>query len=373
MVYAIHSNLYAILILLVVLLSLRKHKDLKSMNNRYYIILVLLVIFALFSDMISVLFNGRPGALSGFLNNFFNMILYSIGVCISFFWMLYVDHHIFKSNSHIKKIAPFLILPVIINFGLSILSMFENIYFYIDANNFYQRGSFFILNFGINYVYLLVSVYLILRYKKLIHRKDTIPLLMFPLLPFLGSVIQIFFYGVLLIWPMAALSLMIIFIFIQSRLINVDVLTELYNKREFNDYVMMVSKRSDYKKLIGGIILDIDDFKQINDVYGHAVGDIVLKEFSSVLRKSFRRDDFISRIGGDEFAIMIEVDKPDDFEKAIERLRTNVDLFNKSKAIDIKIDVSIGSEIYDSTKYKSFEDFIISLDYQMYQNKKHTP
>jgi diguanylate cyclase (GGDEF)-like protein len=193
---------------------------------------------------------------------------------------------------------------------------------------------------------------------------------MFPVLPFVGSVIQIFFYGVLLIWPMGALSLMIIFIFIQSRLINIDALTELYNKREFNDYVMTVSKMNESKKMIGGIILDIDDFKNINDVYGHATGDHVLMEFSNVLRQSFRRDDFIARIGGDEFAIMAEFEKQSDFDLLIERLRENIHLFNKSKVIDIEINASLGYEIYDSSKYNNFEDFILSLDRQMYQNKK---
>jgi diguanylate cyclase (GGDEF)-like protein len=205
----------------------------------------------------------------------------------------------------------------------------------------------------------------------MIKKKDVFPLLLFPILPFLGSVIQIFFYGVLLIWPMGALSLMIIFIFIQSRLINIDALTELYNKREFNDYVMAVSKMNESRKMIGGIILDIDDFKRINDVYGHAVGDQVLREFSNVLRQSFRRDDFIARIGGDEFAIMAEFEKQNDFESLIERLRENINLFNQKKVVDIQIDASFGHEIYDSSKYNNFEDFILSLDRQMYQNKKH--
>lgn len=370
MIYAIHVNIYAVMILLVVLLSLRKHKDLKSMNNTYFIYLLILMIVALIADMISVVFNGKPGVWVGFSNNFFNMILYSIGVFISFYWVLFVDHHIFKNNSHIKKIMPILVIPVIINLILSILSMFHNIYFHIDLTNTYERGRFFILNFGINYAYFIYSIYLILRFSKLIKKKDVIPLLLFPILPFLGSVIQIFFYGVLLIWPMGALSLMIIFIFIQSRLINIDALTELYNKREFNDYVMAVSKMNESKKMIGGIILDIDDFKNINDVYGHAKGDHVLMEFSNVLRQSFRRDDFIARIGGDEFAIMAEFEKQSDFDLLIERLRENIHLFNKSKVIDIEINASLGYEIYDSSKYNNFEDFILSLDRQMYQNKK---
>lgn len=373
MVYAIHSNLYAIIVLMIVLLSLRKHKDLKSMNNNYYITLVSLVIFVLITDMVAGLVNGQDGMFAFYLNQISNVLLYSIGLFISFFWVLYVDHHIFKNHSHIKKSLPLMAFPVLINLVISIISMFTNIYFKIDANNVYLRGDYYLVNFILNYIYILYSVYLIVRFNKLIPKKDTLPLLMFPILPLLGSIIQIMFYGVLLIWPMGALSLLIIFIFVQSRLINVDVLTELYNKREFNDYVLMVSKRTDYKKMIGGILLDIDDFKKINDVYGHAVGDTVLREFSGVLRKSFRRDDFISRIGGDEFAIMIEVDKPDDFENALERLKANIDEFNQSKKLDININISVGSEIYDSTKYKNFEDFIIGLDYQMYQNKKHTP
>lgn len=370
MIYALHVNIYSIIILLVVLLGLRKHKDLKSMNNKYFLYLLIFMVIALIADMISVVFNGKPGTWAGFSNNFFNMILYSIGVFISFYWVLFVDHHIFKNNSHIKKILPILVIPVIINLILSFLSMFYNIYFHIDLSNTYERGRFFILNFGINYAYFIYSIYLIIRFNKLIKKKDIVPLLSFPLLPLLGSIIQIFFYGVLLIWPMGALSLMIIFIFIQSRLINIDALTELYNKREFNDYVMAASKISDSKKLIGGIILDIDDFKKINDIYGHAVGDQVLKEFSNVLRKSFRRDDFIARIGGDEFAIMVEFEKQADFDLLINRLKENIILFNQAKIIDVEIDASLGFEIYDSKKYNNFEDFIISLDRQMYQSKK---
>ena len=77
MVYALHVNLYALIILLVVLVSLRKHKDLKSMNNRYFIIALILTSVTLVVDMMSVIFNGKPGQLIHLSNNFFNMILCS--------------------------------------------------------------------------------------------------------------------------------------------------------------------------------------------------------------------------------------------------------------------------------------------------------
>ncbi|MDX9692242.1 MAG: GGDEF domain-containing protein [Acholeplasmataceae bacterium] len=370
MIYALHVNLYALIILLIVLVSLRKHKDLKSMNNRYFILALIHTSVALAADMMSVIFNGKPGQLIFLSNNFFNMILYTMGVCISFYWVLFVDHHIFKNNAHIKKIMPILVVPVIANIILSILSMFFNIYFHINATNTYERGTYYLFNFGINYAYIVYSVYLIIRYHKMIKKKDLIPLLMFPLLPFLGSIIQILNYGVLLIWPMAALSLMIIFIFIQSRLINIDALTELNNKREFNDFVMTQAKNNDQKKMIGGIFIDIDDFKKINDVLGHAVGDMVLKEFANILRKSFGFDDFIARIGGDEFVVVIEFEKQSEFFDSIETLKRNIQLFNASKVFDIEIQASFGYDIYDVNKYNNFENFVISLDQQMYRHKK---
>lgn len=54
------------------------------------------------------------------------------------------------------------------------------------------------------------------------------------------------------------------------------------------------------------LILDMDCFKQINDVYGHAVGDIVLQKFGSLLRNTFRENDIVGRIGGDEFVVVMK-------------------------------------------------------------------
>ena len=79
-----------------------------------------------------------------------------------------------------------------------------------------------------------------------------------------------------------------------------DALTGLYNRAAYED--IMERHKDDP---IAFIIIDVDGFKQFNDMYGHATGDKVLKRVSGVLRKNFRSDDYVCRIGGDEFAVIM--------------------------------------------------------------------
>ena len=85
---------------------------------------------------------------------------------------------------------------------------------------------------------------------------------------------------------------------------NHDALTGLYNRRGYESFRETCNEAE-----IGALIIDVDDFKQFNDTYGHDVGDQVLKFVADVLQHSFRSDDFVGRIGGDEFCvIMMRVD-----------------------------------------------------------------
>ena len=81
-----------------------------------------------------------------------------------------------------------------------------------------------------------------------------------------------------------------------------DALTGLYNK-ETTEQLTDELLSEDENKSHAFLILDVDCFKQINDIYGHAVGDIVLQKFGKLLKGTFREGDILGRIGGDEFGI----------------------------------------------------------------------
>ena len=84
-----------------------------------------------------------------------------------------------------------------------------------------------------------------------------------------------------------------------------DALTGLYNK-ETTEQLTDELLSEDENKSHAFLILDVDCFKQINDIYGHAVGDIVLQKFGKLLKGTFREGDILGRIGGDEFGVIMK-------------------------------------------------------------------
>lgn len=93
-------------------------------------------------------------------------------------------------------------------------------------------------------------------------------------------------------------------------------------------------------------IMDIDNFKSINDQCGHGFGDFCLKQFAQHLQSSFRRDDIIGRIGGDEFVVFISIPDPEWLRQKAEDLRAALDMHCTDGSSDWHITASIGIALY---------------------------
>jgi diguanylate cyclase (GGDEF)-like protein len=86
-----------------------------------------------------------------------------------------------------------------------------------------------------------------------------------------------------------------------------DSLTGLYNRSQFNDnLIQKIEHGRRHQRKFSLMLLDLDNFKQVNDNFGHKAGDEVLIEFSNILKASIRTTDSVYRFGGDEFAILID-------------------------------------------------------------------
>lgn len=131
-----------------------------------------------------------------------------------------------------------------------------------------------------------------------------------------------------------------------------DFLTGLYNPRHFDKMLNTTyAKVLEHDEKISCLMLDIDHFKNVNDTYGHAVGDLVLKELAQILIKSCRTFDIIGRIGGEEFCILLLNCSREHSMEVATRIRNAV----KQQEIDIgenrllNITVSIGVASYPDT------------------------
>ncbi len=111
-----------------------------------------------------------------------------------------------------------------------------------------------------------------------------------------------------------------------QELVSIDGLTELYNRRSFDDYINEKWKSaSRHKENLAIIMIDIDNFKAYNDYYGHMKGDRCLQQFASILTNHFKRgDDYVARYGGEEFVVAISKTDDDQVIAYVESLLEEV-------------------------------------------------
>ena len=118
-------------------------------------------------------------------------------------------------------------------------------------------------------------------------------------------------------------------------------------------------------------MIDLDKFKQINDTYGHMVGDFVLKKFSSIAKKLFRKSDIITRYGGDEFAVIMPEANYKQASISIERLKKNINgkvFVCKAPQVELGFSFSAGIATYDDTICNESQMFE-QADYRLYEDK----
>lgn len=141
-----------------------------------------------------------------------------------------------------------------------------------------------------------------------------------------------------------------------------DEMTGLYNRRYFENKLEELNNPSRYNLSV--IIADINNLKIINDNYGHKKGDQYIKETADLLKSVTREKDIISRIGGDEFAIILPDTNKKECSQIIKRIK------RKAKKHPEKYFSIAFGYIYNSQNYKTLEAMINAADRKMYHNKK---
>ncbi len=151
-----------------------------------------------------------------------------------------------------------------------------------------------------------------------------------------------------------------------------DGLTQLYNSRHFYNQLKVEIDRADrYGQPLTLMLLDLDDFKQLNDTYGHIEGDQVLMRLGQVVKRCLRQTDTAYRYGGEEFTILLPMTTSKDCIVTAERIRTEFkrEIFIPVPSQKVHVTVSIGV-----AQYKPQEDmktFVNRVDQLMYQGKKN--
>ncbi len=152
-----------------------------------------------------------------------------------------------------------------------------------------------------------------------------------------------------------------------------DGLTNLYNHAYFQERLSEeFSRCKRYNNVLSFVMIDIDNFKQINDNYGHLVGDEALKRVSNLLMESIRGIDIAARYGGEEFALILPQIGVKGAKQLAERLRHGVESsINNINNQPIKITISLGIATMPNPQIKTKKDLIKAADSALYKVKRN--
>ncbi len=365
------SNIYCLLQLLYIYISARRANFAISKEIKSYRYLISVIILAFLADSVSRLYTYED-----LRSSLHSLIL--ISTHIKYLTMPLVVPFFYRYYSlQIKGPLPKAIKNI--NIGLWIIysalaltilsSYFTNWVFYYDANYIYHRGELYNIPVFTMLSISAIAELSIIKYKNLLSKTHYIIFVTFLGIPVIGMLFQALFYGLALGLMGTSFALIIIYINVISKDINKDHLTSLNDRKAFDLHLEeFILDKSSHP--FGAIMLDIDDFKTINDNYGHAEGDEALKSTAEIIAHSVRNNDIICRYGGDEFVVILQKCDEEILSTLLGRLRKNFNSFNNEPNRQYQIKASVGGAIFSKSKHKDASGFIKCIDGEMYLDKK---
>ncbi|MCF8128310.1 MAG: EAL domain-containing protein [Deltaproteobacteria bacterium] len=157
-----------------------------------------------------------------------------------------------------------------------------------------------------------------------------------------------------------------------TRIAEQDQLTNLATRKVFNEFQQRATSRAKrYHRSMAVLFMDMDHFKEVNDNFGHAVGDTLLKSVAKRLTDCVRSSDLVARLGGDEFAIVLdELSRPEDAADVAQKILESMGRPHLIEGHRIKVGISIGIAIYSKALDNSVDELNKMADIAMYHAKK---
>lgn len=362
-------NLNGIVLLTFILIQINRTPESREIDNKLFKGLIYITIFMLVLTML-VRLDGKAGPIYLIINEILNFLVFTYGPILSSLWFIYAHYQLFNDLSRLKRFFWPLIVINFVNVFFLVINQFTNFMYYIDSSNIYRRGPYHNLLKLFNIILLVAVLVMVYINKKRVNKRyfDSLSFFSFP--PLITLVLHDSVAFTSFVLSGVVLSLVLVFITIQNHNINTDYLTEAFNRRMLEKHLANKIANSRKTKTFSTIMIDLDDFKQINDNYGHQEGDFALISTVNLIKSVISRDDLIARSGGDEFWIVLETDEEDKVKEVIKSLKTKFSEWNNINEKPYNLSFSYGYMVYDYNQGLSSDEFRVKVDEKMYEFKK---
>jgi diguanylate cyclase (GGDEF)-like protein len=168
-----------------------------------------------------------------------------------------------------------------------------------------------------------------------------------------------------IIWPVIAAILLFIYLFIILKENKIDYLTGLDNRYSFFEFAHKLSRNKHSESWVIAMI-DINNFRSINEVYGHLEGDNAVRNIAKIIRKCIKKTDFAARYGGDEFVLVLKTEIS--IETLLDRINGELEKYNETSEKLYKIEITYGYDTYITNDRRQLVNFIGHINTLMHTN-----
>ena len=350
------STYFIDIIALLYLFSLLRNSNMEINYKKPFLYSIVLTIIIILSEAGTILTNNGASGLRG-VNILCNILGFSLTPVIPLALISISDISLLREHK-------WLMLPTGINMVAAALSNLLKWIFYVDSGNHYYRGKYFTIFVGVYIINLLLLFISTLRMGKKYCYPIQRKMIMLSLFTAAGTSIQLIDSSVHSSWHCITISIFLYYILFSEFESSFDAMTGLYNRAAFEKKVRQIANC----KAFSVIVLDINDFKSINDTYGHDYGDYSIKTVAGIIRESMGSHYSCYRAGGDEFYV---IGSETDSEKIQYQLKKITNALKGKRELDGRLPtIAYGYSIFPGGRTPNFQKILNEADSQMYYYKK---
>ncbi len=345
----------------------RRNRESAHTQDKVYDTMCVVDICGALLETVSFLVDGQtfPGAIA--INYLSNGLCFLGTVTIGFLWSTYVNMRIFQNRSRTMRDAKLLVIPWAIE-AVAVLATLcgTGFLFSISADNVYQRGP------GAAIGYISLGLYFAYSTFVVHHtQKQGVNLHFFPIQYFVGPCIvgvvgQFLCYGITTSWISVAVAITFVQMQIYAENIYRDSLSGLFNRRYLDRTLEKIGKAG--SKDLYGIMLDINDFKTINDTLGHSTGDRAIYVMGDILFRSIPEGAMALRYAGDEFIVLLPNADEEKTLATMAAIQAALTALNDSHAEPFTLHAAMGHAQFNPGDTP--EAFLRHMDEKMYEQKR---
>lgn len=361
------ANGITIMMMCFLVIIRRKNRESLHVEDKLYDGMVWLNLLGAVIETVSFWVDGKSIPGGRWINYISNSFCYVAMASIGLFWCLYVEIRVYQNQKRTRPRVKLLMLPWLVELAAFVCNLFgTGIMFCVSRDNVYQRSPGIALGYITLLIYFSYSIYLVWH-----TRNQEMNLHFFPVHYFVGpclagTIAQFLSKGI----TTSCISVAVALTFVQMQTyagnLYRDELSGLFSRRYLKG--VLEKRENRYRKSLYGIMMDIDDFKSINDNFGHNIGDQAISKMGELLFQSIPSGAIAIRYAGDEFVVLLPCIGEQEVLAAMEEINGNLDKFNQSGEASFQLRVSMGYTKFQMSD--NSESFLKKMDEKMYEQKR---